>query len=250
MAYQSNRPDLARLKRQLTGVDLTGTADQTLQELLDASIGWVEDKASTFFNGRAVNEVRDGNGTNAISLFLTPATSVQLVKVELPVLALTRTYLPNEIKLYRRQGRLSIFTYKLAAEHASLHLDQQVYGNIFPTLPQCVFIDYTAGFPQYDATADRTTLDGGATFVAGDQREPREQNMLGELQQAALCDAAASYLAQVAGLSVGTVMSVSFDGFSKSMNPQAYGAQVQALVERRDELMNRRSRRFMLATVR
>jgi hypothetical protein len=83
---------------------------------------------------------------------------------------------------------------------------------------------------------------------AGDTRDEDAPEHLVKLQMAALNDAAASYLAQVAGQGVGLVSAVSFDGFSKTMNPQAYGPQVQALVEQREQLMAREQRPYF-ATV-
>lgn len=277
MALHDNRPRLDRLVRQLHGADLTDAAgdrvsDDALQEILDASIAWVEDLATTSFNGRTVvRELYDGNGTNGLALRKRPATSTQLVLVELPVLALTRTYLPAEIKLYEKQGRLTIFTYKLGVEQASLYLDEQVYGNIFPTLPQCVHVSYTYGFPQWDADRQvsqlgpavdvpQITLDNGEVESAFTQaaieraydwrdRDPELANWLVNLQQAAICDAAASVLGQIGGLKVGALASISFDGLAQTMNPQAFGPQVQALVQRRDELLARRRRAFTLTTV-
>jgi hypothetical protein len=248
MALLDNRPNVARLRRQLTGADLTGVSDEVLQELLDASIAYVEDVVGGPFNGRQATEVRDGNGTSELSLFHRPITSVSLVRVSLPVLALDRTYTADEVKVYALQGRIRIFTFKLAAEQATLYLDQQVNGNIFPTLPKCVTVTYTYGFPQYDPDANQTSLDGGATLTPGDTRDPMLVNRLTQVQQAAVADAAASYLAQLGALSVGTVQSVSFDGFSKSLNPQAYGPQVEALIQRRDALLERNKRKFILSS--
>ena len=244
-----NRPQLDRLRRQLTGAEgIDDVDDEVLDELLDASIAWVEDVVGGGFNGRQITEVRDGNGTAELSLFHRPITSVSLVRVSLPVLALDRTYTASEVKVYALQGRIRIFTFKLAAEQATLYLDQQVNGNIFPTLPQCVTVTYTAGFPQYDPALDQTSLDGGVTWTPGDTRDPQLVMRLRQVQQAAVCDAAASYLAQLGALGVGTVTSVSFDGFSKALNPQAYGPQVEALVQRRDMLLERTKRKFILSS--
>lgn len=234
----TNWPQTQDLLDRLHGADLTGVPEALLARLLESSARWVQDQARTFFDGIAISERRDGNGTNGIATFVRPVTSVSLVKVELPVLALTRTYTTDEVKVYRWQGRLTIFTFKLAAEHVSLHLDQQVYGNLLPRLPQCVLINYTGGFPVYDPDDNTTTLDG-VTFAAGDLREPREVDRIMQLQEAALCDAAASYLAQTAGLKAGVITSVSFDGFSKATNSDAYGPQVQSLISKRDELLGR-----------
>lgn len=249
MAFKDNRPDVARLRRQLTGTPgLVDVSDQGLQELLDASIAYVEDMVGGGFNGAATTELRDGNGTSSMTLMHRPATSVSLIEVDLPVLGLRRTYTAAEVKLYPLPGRVEIFTFKLAAEQATLYLDQQVNGNIFPTLPQCVRIVYTYGFPQYDPVAAATSFDGGATSQPGNLIDPTLTRRLTQVQQAAVCDAAASYLAQVAALGVGTVTSVSFDGFSQALNPQAYGPQVQALVERRDALLERNKRKFILSS--
>ena len=244
----TNRPKRERLLRSLKGTDSLADADPALlDELLDASIAWVEDKASTTLDPEKVTELRDGNGSNQITVFRWPLTSVQKVEVKLPVLALNRVYLPDEIKVYREQSIVQVFTYKLAAEHVSLHLDQQVYGNLFPSLPQCVTIEYTSGFPLYDKTSNQGSLDG-QTWVPGNPQTSREKIWLTQLQQAAVCDAAASYLAQTARLHAGVIASVSFDGYSQSTDTQAYGAAVTSLIERRDELIAGRKRRFMLAT--
>lgn len=259
MALLSNKPDLAAVKRRLLGVDLTAldptAVDEALEELLEQAIADVEDKASTFFDGIAKHEIRDGNGTAALSTFYWPITSVEQVKVELPVLALNRVYTPNEVKVYRRQGRIMIFTFKLAAEQASLYLDQQITGNIFPNLPQCVFVDYTCGFPRVDDpdTPTYTSLDGGtaingSTVLTGDQRDPRERNLLRALQKAATCSAAATFLGSVARNEIGLVQSVSFDGFSKSFNPQAFAGQIEALQGQYDAAMERLTRRFILSS--
>lgn len=260
MAAITNKPSTSDVEAQLLGIDLAAFDTQRLQAFLAVqlhrSIAQVQDRAATFFDGRAVHEVRDGNGTNALSLFLSPATSCSLVKVELPVLGLTRTYTESEIKLYRRQAWLSIFTFKMGVEQASLHLDQQIYGNIFPKLPRSVFIDYTAGYPLYDATLDLTSLDGTwdpvaspLTVLHGDQRDPRELDRLEQLQEAVCCDAAAAFLNRVARNPKGYVTGVSFDGFSKSFDPAAYQAQAQELSGRYDAIMGRRTRRMYLSSV-
>jgi hypothetical protein len=120
-------------------------------------------------------------------------------------------------------------------------------GHDLPADPRRVEITYNFGFGQYDPdAANVTTYDGGATSEAGDTRDEDEAVPLAKLQMAALCDAAASYLAQIAGQAVGLVTAVSFDGFSKTLNPQAYGPQVQALVEQRDKLLEREKRPFMV----
>ncbi len=250
MPFQDNRPTVDRLRRvlgQTPGIETVEDLD--LQELLDASVADVELKATTSFNGRVTTEHRDGNGTAQMTLFKSPATSVRDARVETPILGYTRVYEPDEIKLYRRQAIVRIFTYKMLAQTITGQaLDHLNWGTIFPPLPQAVHITYTYGFPQYDPDANVTSLDGGVTSAPGDLREPEERQWLQQLQQAAVCDAAASYLAQTAGQAVGLLSSVSFDGYSESSNPQAYGAQVQALVEKRDELLARRKRMFFATT--
>jgi hypothetical protein len=247
-----------RLKRQLQvsaaavtpalGIDVAKIDPTLLDDMLAASIFWAEDQARTRFNGREIVELYDGNGTTGLGLRRWPIGRVREVRVSLPVLALDRAYTGEEIKTYRFQGRLTIFTYKLAAEHASLHLDRHVYGNILPPIPQCVKVTYTYGFPQYDPDQLRTTFDGGATFEVGDTRDPLDERHVNQLQQAVICDAAASFLGQAAALGVGLVQSVSFDGFSETMNAQAYGPVVEALITRRDALIARRKRRMSLVT--
>lgn len=256
-ASWDNRPATDRLARQIRvsaaaepalGIDTATIDADLLDDLLDASIAYVEERAHTSFNGRNRVEVRDGNGTTGMTLLRWPPTSISQVKVELPVLALSRVYTASEIKLYSLQGRFSIFTYKLAAEHASLHLDRMVYGNLLPPLPQCVEIRYTYGFPNYDQALDQTSLDGGATWIAGDTRDPAMTNRMRELQQAVICDAAASFLSQAASLGVGLVQAVSFDGFSKTFSGQPYSMQAQALIDRRDDLLAARKRMHLTST--
>lgn len=249
MALTTNQPDVERVQRALkhTALAYGGGADAadltTLAELLTASVADIELKTSMLLDGRALSEVRDGNGTDSIQTFWGPITHVSLVKVELPVLALTRNYTTEEIKVYGAGRRIRVFTFKLAAEHATLHLDAQVYAQLLPSLPKCVFIDYVAGFARYDPDADYTSLDGsvgapdGLVRLAGDQRDPRYQRWLIKLQQAAIFDTAATYLACVARNEVGLAGSVSFDGYSKGLNPQAFGPAVEDLVKRRDELL-------------
>ena len=87
------------------------------------------------------------------------------------------------------------------------------------------------------------------TSEAGDTRDPNSNNWLINLQQAAVCDAAACFLAQSAGLGVGLVTSVSFDGYSRGLNPNAFSEQVKALIARRDELLKRRKRAFYMSSV-
>lgn len=246
-----NRPSLRDVRYQLYGTpNLAAVPDAVLQRLLDASIAWVEDVCTTSFNGRAADELYDGNTTNALTVRKRPVTSVQTVETQTPILGFTRVYTPDEIKLYVKQGFLKIFTYKLAVEQAMLNtLDYQAWGTIFPPLPQNVHVRYTYGYPQYDPDTNQTTFDGGTTYVAGDKRDPELVNWLINLQQAAVCDAAGSFLAQTAGLGVGVVTGVSFDGYSRQNNPGAYGTQVTALITKRDELLARRRRQFVMATI-
>lgn len=257
MAVLDNRPVLADLLSQLSGLpqailDKLGPPDYTpLVRLLNASIAHVEDVATTALNSVSVTELYDGNGTNQIVLRKRPVLSVADLRVVTPILGYTRVYTQAELKVYRKQGVLKVFTYKLAVEQALLTtVDYQAWGHLFPPLPQCVQVTYTYGYPRYDdAGGGQTSLDGGVTFQPGDLRDPEEENWLTNLQQAAVADAAASVLAQSAGLQVGLLQSVSFDGYSKSLNPAAFGAQVQSLIAKRDELLARRKRQFYMSTV-
>lgn len=250
MPYADNRPDIARLKRQLSAYpDLPERSDPELQEQLDASIAWVEDVAAGRFNGTRVTELYDGNTTNQIVVRKRPVTSIILLTVETPILGFIRTYDQTELKLYRKQGVTKVFTYKLAVEQALFNtLDYQAWGTIFPPLPQCVHVTYTYGYPQYDSALDETTLDGGTVILAGDQRDPEEVNWLANLQEAAICDAAAAVLA-LGGAKVGVVQSMSFDGYSRTLSGGPYQQQVQWLVERRDERLKRRKRQFYMSTI-
>jgi hypothetical protein len=225
-----------------------------LKQLIAASLAWVEDKAATKLNPQQFTtsnpELYDGNGTNQIVMRRRPALSVQQLQVVTPILGYIRTYTQAEIKLYRAQGVIKVFTYKLAVEQALLQtVDYQAWGSLFPPLPQAVQVAYTYGFPQYDPQSNVTTYDMGATTLPGDQRDPELQNWLTNLQQAVVCDAMASFLAQSAGLAAGLVTSVSFDGYSRGVNPQAFGAQCQALIQKRDELLGRRARSFYMTTL-
>lgn len=222
--------------------------DGVLAMLLGVCIQDVQRKARTRFNARSRLESRDGNGTSFLTLFRWPVMRVRDVRVETPILGFIRVYQTDEIKIYSFQGQLRIFTYKMVAATMTggSMATQTAWGTIFPPLPQCVHVTYNYGFGQYDAAANLTTYDGGTTSEAGDTRHEDEEGHLLKLQMAALCDAAASYLAQIAGQAVGLITAVSFDGFSKSMNPQAYGPQVQSLIERRDELLERQKRPFMV----
>jgi hypothetical protein len=274
MAVLDNRPQLQFLLDKLVAVppvilskfdpDGDGTYP-LLREELDTSIAWVEDVASTKFNPVqttiAEPELYDGNGTNQIVTRKRPAISVQNLQVETPILGYIRVYTPSEIKLYVKQGVVKVFTYKLAVEQALMQsVDYQAWGSLFPPLPQCVQLAYTYGFEQYDPLADQealgigtgtgaTTDDMGITWTPGDTRDPELLNWLKNLQEAAVCEAAAKFLGQSAGLIVGIAQSVSFDGYSRSLNPQAFASQIAALTARRDELLARRKRQFYMTTL-
>jgi hypothetical protein len=254
-----NRPSLQALLDRLSGLPANVLSSfsppfyPALQSLLDASIAWVEDEATTALNPKQYTtghpDLYDGNGTNQITLRKRPILSVQQLQVVTPILGFVRVYKPEEIRLYAKQGILKVFTYKLAVEQALLaSVDFQAWGSLFPPLPQCVEAAYTYGYPQYDPRLDQTSLDAGVTWTPGDTRDPELVNWLSNLQQAAVCDAAASFLSQTAGLQTGIIQSVSFDGYSKSQNPAAYGPQVQGLVEQRDRLLGKRKRQFYMAT--
>lgn len=255
MPALDNRPPLGLLLDKLAGVPKTVmTAYEPpfyplLQQLLDASIAWVETEATVRFNPvRLTDEPYDGNGTNKLTLRKRPILSVQGVRVETPILGYNRVYTPAEIQVYPKQGQIMVFTYKLAVEQALIQtIDTQAWASLFPPLPNAVKVSYTYGFPQYDPQTDQTSVDGGVTWTPSDTRDPELVNWMTALQQAALCDAAASFLAQSAGLAVGLLTSVSFDGYSRSSNPAAFGAQVQALVDQRDKLMARRKRQFYMS---
>lgn len=252
MAFPDNRPQLDQLKGYLKHIDVTAWSDAELQQQLDNSIAWVEDEATTSFNGRQVVELYDGNTTNQVVIRKKPVTSVIALSVETPILGFIRVYAPTEIKLYRKQGVAKVFTYKLAVEQAMFNtLDYQAWGTIFPPLPQAVHVTYTYGYPSYDAGADQTALDfaSGSTIVlAGDQRDPEENNWLTNLKQAAALDAACAVVS-IVGARVGIVASMSFDGYSRTLNAGAYQAQVQMWNAKRDELLKRRKRQFYMSTV-
>lgn len=254
-----NRPSLQALLDTLAGLPDSVLSKYNppfypaLQRLLDSSIAWVEDEATTAFNPKQYTTFEpdryDGNGTNQLTLRKRPILSVQQLQVVTPILGYVRVYRPEEIRLYAKQGIIKVFTYKLAVEQALIaSVDFQAWGSLFPPLPLAVEAAYTYGYPQYDPALNQTSLDAGLTWTPGDTRDPELVNWLSNLQQAAVSDAAASFLAQTAGQAVGLVQSVSFDGYSKSMNPAAFGAQVQALVQKRDELLGKRKRQFYMAT--
>src|SRR3990172_10210341 len=117
MAALDNRPQLGEVKERLTGLpNLSDYPDPLLQTLLDASISDIEDQATTRFNNARIIELYDGNSTNQITLRKRPALKIEDLTVETPILGFIRVYTQDEIKLYRKQGMLKVFTYKLAVE--------------------------------------------------------------------------------------------------------------------------------------
>ncbi|MGH3261173.1 MAG: hypothetical protein ACRDNS_04170 [Trebonia sp.] len=208
-------------------------------------------------------ELADGNTTNQVLTRKRPVIDVAMLQVTTPILGYTRVYTSAEIKSYVRQGVLKVFTYKLAVEQALLQtIDYQAWGNLFPPLPQAVQIAYCYGFPTYDPESDAndaitglpidgtaTSLDGGHSWFAGDQRDPELNNWLTNLREAAVCQACALFLSQSAGLSRGMVGSVSFDGYSRSVAQSPFQTEIQAFTQRRDELMGRRKRAFTMSTI-
>lgn len=254
MAFRDNRPTAQDLRLMLSGLGakkLDKIDDGLLAMLLGASIADVQTKCRTAFNARQRVEHRDGNGTSFMNLQRWPAQTMVDLRVETPILSWIRIYEPDEIKLYEYQAQVKVFTYKMvnATITGQSLWAASAWGTIFPPVPKSVHITYCYGFAQYDEDANLTTFDRGATSVAGDQRHEQDELWLPKLQMAALCDAAASYLGQIASLAgAGPISAVSFDGFSKTMNPQAYGQQVQDLAERRDGLLERTKRPYF-ATV-
>lgn len=211
-----------------------------------------------FVEGEEVGyEVFDGNTTNQVVLRKRPIATIAQVQVVTPILGYTRIYTPEEIKNYVKEGVVKIWTYKLAVEQALLQtIDYQAWGSLFPPLPQAVQVAYAYGFPLYDpqhefehATGPGTSYDGGRTWKIGDRRDPEQLNWLKNLQEAAVCNAAAQFLAQSAGLARGVVSSVSFDGYSRGFAGMPFAQEIEALLKRRDELMERRKRRYLMATL-
>lgn len=253
----TNRPSMAALLAQLAGLDLTSYNEGTdadpeypaLEAILAASSDWVATEANTSFDPvLLVDERYDGNSTNQLMLRQRPVLEVKSLAVETPILGYVRVYTPDEIKLYRAEGVVKVFTYKLAAEQAMMMtLDYQAWGTIFPPLPQAVKLTYSYGFPLYDPVADATSLDG-TTWVPGDHRVAVEQRWLATLQLAATADAAASFLGQTHGLAIGVVQSVSFDGFSQSFSAAGLAPQAQAFAATRDRLLKRRKRSYYMST--
>jgi hypothetical protein len=170
------------------------------------------------FNGRQVVELYDGNTTNQSSIRKRPVTSVIALSVETPILGYIRVYAPTEIKLYRKQGVAKVFTYKLAVEQAMFNtLDYQAWGTIFPPLPQAVHVTYTYGYPSYDAGADQTTLDHAATRSSSPATSATPRKPTGSpTSQAAPRRRGA--VASIVGAQVGVVASMSFDGYSRTLN--------------------------------
>ena len=219
---------------------------------------------ATLADGTKVGlEKYDGNGTNTLTVRKRPILDVALLQVETPILGYTRVYTREEIKLYARQGMLRVFTYKLAVQQALLQtVDYQAWGNLFPPLPQCVQIAYAWGFPNIDpdcAANDRytgipinglgTSFDGGHSWIAGDQRDRELSNWLTNLQEAAILSTVLAFLGQCAGLGRGVIQSVSFDGYSRAFAGTPFAAEIQAIEDRRDKLIERRKRSFTMSTV-
>ena len=209
-------------------------------------------------------EPHDGNGTNQLVCRRRPVLDVALVQVRTPILGYTRVYTRDELKIYPREGVLKVFTYKLAVEQALLQtVDYQAWGSLFPPLPKCVEVAYCYGFPLYNAAftgtdaitgapivaAPATSFDAGHSWRAGDCRDQVLSNWLANLQEAAVCDCCAQILGRVAGLARGLVQSVAFDGYSRGLAQAPFASEVQMFVQRRDELLGRRGRRFSISTV-
>lgn len=254
MAIRDNRPRTEQLRSMLSGLGakkLEKIDDGLLALLLGTSIADVQRKARTRFNARTRLEHRDGNGTSFLSLQRWPAQRILDLRVNTPILDFLRIYEPDEIELYEYQAQVRVYSWKMvnATISGQSIWGQSAWGTLFPPIPKSVHVTYAYGFAQIDVDdttglVTRTTFDGGQTWETGDTRHEQDEDVLTKLRMAALCDAAASYLAQIAGQSVGTVTAVSFDGFSKTLNPQAYGPQVQALVEQRDQLLERERRPY------
>jgi hypothetical protein len=207
-------------------------------------------------------ELADGNTTNQIITRKRPVLDIAALQVTTPILGYTRVYSAGEIKSYVRQGAVKVFTYKLAVEQALLQtIDYQAWGNLFPPLPQAVQIAYCYGFPMYDPDSSAndavtgvpingpaTSLDGGHSWFAGDQRDPELSNWLTNLQEAAILDTCIRFLSSVK-LAIGIVGSVGFDGYSRSLSPAAIDSVIADFEKRRDDLIGRRKRQFYMATL-
>jgi hypothetical protein len=217
----------------------------------------VQEKGFKLPNGVEVGyEVHDGNTTNKVTLRKRPIMHIAQIQVVTPILGYTRVYTPEEIKNYVKEGVVEVFTYKLAVEQALLQtIDYQAWGSLFPPLPQSVQIAYAYGFALYDpehqfehSIGPGTSFDG-YNWKEGDWRDPEQKNWLRNLQQAAICNAAAEFLGQSIGLARGLVSSVSFDGYSRGLATNPFQSEIQVLLARRDELMKRRKRRYLLSTI-
>lgn len=227
--------------------------------------GFLLPEGDGFVPGEEVGyEVFDGNTTNQVVLRKRPCLYVLGVQVVTPILGYTRVYTREEIKTYVKEGVLKVWTYKLAVEQALLQtIDYQAWGSLFPPLPQAVQVAYAYGFPLFDpecgalfnsegvklAAGPGTSYDGGRTWKVGDRRDPELMNWMRNLQEAAVCDAAAKFLGESAGLSRGLVSSVSFDGYSRGLATTPFQTEVERLEARRDQIMERRKRRFSMATI-
>lgn len=318
MAVIDNRPQISQVLGRMAALPAailsrfevrqgTVTVYPLLEELLEDSIAWVEDQATTSFNCRYLPvtqegvaleplpegeqgegkeilergftlpagqgfedgeevgyEVFDGNTTNQVVLRKRPIAHIAQIQVVTPILGYTRVYTPEEIKNYVKEGVVKIWTYKLAVEQALLQtVDYQAWGSLFAPLPQSVQVAYAYGYPLYDPECEKlqnvlgqplpagpgTSYDGGRTWKVGDRRDPEQSNWLKNLQQAAVCNAAAEFLGQAAGLARGFVSSVSFDGYSRGFAGNPFQTEIESLLARRDELMSRRKRRFAMATI-
>jgi hypothetical protein len=313
MAVQDNRPQVSQVLGRLQALPAAlltpfevKTGDVTtypvIEELLEDSIAWVEDQATTSFNCRYLPvtqegvalepmpegeqgegkeilergyrlpdgqgftpgeeigyEAHDGNTTNQITARKRPIAHIAALQVVTPILGYTRVYTSEEIKNYVKEGVVKVWTYKLAVEQALLQtIDYQAWGSLFPPLPQAVQIAYAYGYPLFDPEHEfggavgigpGTSYDGGRTWHQGDIRDPEQMNWLRNLKQAAICNAAAEFLGQCAGLARGVVSSVSFDGYSRGFAGSPFQGEIGTLLARRDELMGRRKRRFVMGTI-
>lgn len=209
-------------------------------------------------------ETHDGNTTNQLVLHKRPVLHVAQFQLVTPILGYVRVYKQNELKVYMREGVVKIWTYKLATEQALMQtIDYQAWGSLLPPLPQAAQVAYCYGFALYDpectkvtgpkkeplADGPATSLDGGHTWRPGDRRDPTLSTWLSELQEAAICNTALMFLSQAVGLARGLASSVSFDGYSRGLAQTPFAAEAAALQARRDELLNRRRRRFSMATI-
>lgn len=313
MAIQDNRPQISQVLQRLAALPASlltpfavkegdVTIYPVIEQMLDDSIAWIEDQATTSFNcrylpitqegialeprpegeqgeGREIlergfklpagegfvageevgYEAHDGNTTNQIETRKRPIAHIAALQVVTPILGFTRVYTAEEIKNYVKEGVVKVWTYKLAVEQALLQtIDYQAWGSLFPPLPQAVQIAYAYGYPLYDPDHEfggtvgmgpGTSYDGGRTWHVGDIRDPEQLNWLANLQQAAVCNAAAEFLGQSVGLARGLASSVSFDGYSRGLATNPFASEIQALIGRRDELMGRRKRRYTMATI-